>query len=132
VSWHKRHGCFTTILEHGVISITPQKFNRSVNSISYQVGIHVLGLAFGNLLWTPLGNTYGRRPVYIVSMLVSLVGNIGGSRAPTYGTLMVCRFIQGFGTDAANATGASTIADLFFLHERGAKTGLWTYPTTVG
>ena len=65
-------------------------------------------------------------------MLISLVANIGGSRAHSYGTLMLARFIQGFGSDAANATGASTIADLFFLHERGAKTGLWTYPTTIG
>jgi len=45
---------------------------------------------------------------------------------------MLARFVQGFGSDAANATGANTIADSFFSHERGAKTGLWTYPTTIG
>ncbi|KIJ56358.1 hypothetical protein M422DRAFT_150846 [Sphaerobolus stellatus SS14] len=115
------------------VILTALQFHRSINSISYQVGIHVLGLACGNLLWTPLGNTYGRRPIYIFFMLISLATNIGGLRAHSYGTLRIARFIQGFESDAANATGASTIADLFFLHERVSKfLRLWKYPTTVG
>ncbi|GJJ13040.1 hypothetical protein Clacol_007289 [Clathrus columnatus] len=109
-----------------------KQFHVPVNVVSYQVSGHVIGVGIGNLFWTPLSNSYGRRPCYIAAALITLIANIGGSFTTSYAGLMVSRVFQGFGSGAPNTMAAVTIADIFFLHERGAKTGVWIYCTTAG
>lgn len=39
------------------------QFGRSVTEVSYLVGIYVLVLGAGPLIWNPFAQTLGRRPV---------------------------------------------------------------------
>lgn len=39
------------------------KFKKSVTEVSYLVGIYVLVLGAGPLIWNPFAQTLGRRPV---------------------------------------------------------------------
>jgi len=106
-------------------------------SISPSVGIYQSTIAIGTssigpLLFTPLANIYGRRPVYLLSVLAGFVSAVGSAFAKTYGTLIVARAINGFGLSAAIALGAGTVTDLFFVHQRGKAMGVFTLMLTNG
>lgn len=84
------------------------------------------------LFWTPLANVYGRRPVYIVSTIIGLLGTIGSAVAKSWGTLIFARFVSGIGLGAAMSLGAATVNDMFFMHERGTFMGVFTVFITNG
>lgn len=64
--------------------------------------------------------------------LITFAANLGGGFAPSYAGLFMSKLFQGLANAAFNVVAAVTVADLFFLHERGAKTGVWTYLTNSG
>jgi MFS family permease len=65
-------------------------------------------------------------------MLLSLVANIGGGYASSYGTLMVARIFQALGISSGYVVGSAVVVDVFWQRERGAKTGIWTTMVTIG
>jgi multidrug resistance protein len=97
----------------------------SINQTSYLVSVNVLWLALGPIIWAPLCDTYGRRPVYLVAMLITLISSVACAVAKSYGVQVFTRMLQGFGASGAIAVGAGSIADIFFLHERGLFNGIW-------
>jgi MFS family permease len=70
--------------------------------------------------------SYGRRPIYLASTLIGIIGTFGTGLANTWAKLIVARFFSGVGVGAAMALGAATVNDMFFLHEKGLKMGIWT------
>ena len=58
-------------------------------------------------------------------MLITLVASVACAVTTSYGVQVFTRMLQGFGASGAVAVGAGSIADVFFLHERGLYTGAW-------
>ncbi|KAI7778452.1 hypothetical protein LA080_002152 [Diaporthe eres] len=108
------------------------QFGKSVTEVSYLVGIYVLVLGAGPLIWNPFAQTLGRRPVYIVSTAVALGGAIWGACARSYGSMAGARVLLAFGLSAVHALGGITVADIFPREVRGEKMGWWTLLTTLG
>lgn len=73
----------------------------------------------GNLIWMPLVNKYGRRPVYMISYTIYTACAIWAAFTTTYGSFLAARILMGFGSGAAETMAPLSIADIFFLHERG-------------
>jgi MFS family permease len=73
-----------------------------------------------------LAGSYGRRPVYLASTFIGIVASFGTGLANTWKTLIVARFFTGVGVGAAMALGPAVVNDMFFLHEKGLKMGIWT------
>lgn len=76
----------------------------------------------GNLVWMPLVIKYGRRPVYVIAFGLYVIAAIWCSVATQYANFLVARIVMGFAAGAGECLAPVTIADLFFLHERGAIT----------
>ncbi|KAJ5717103.1 hypothetical protein N7488_002749 [Penicillium malachiteum] len=66
-----------------------------------------------------LTRKFGKRPVYLVSILFLCVTNIWSHFAKSYGNLLASRVVGGFLTAASDAPVSSVAADLFYFHERG-------------
>jgi MFS family permease len=73
----------------------------------------------GNLIWMPLVNKYGRRPVYLISYTIYLACAIWAACTYSYASFLAARILMGFGSGAAETMAPLSIADVFFLHERG-------------
>jgi MFS family permease len=73
----------------------------------------------GNLIWMPLVNKYGRRPIYLISYVIYLACAIWAACTTGYGSFLTARILMGFGSGAAETMAPLSIADIFFLHERG-------------
>ncbi len=91
----------------------------AINKTAFFFTTTALMQGTGNLIWMPLVNKYGRRPIYIISYTIYLVCAIWASQTTTYGSFLASRILMGFGSGAAETMAPLSIADIFFLHERG-------------
>lgn len=98
--------------------ITPQK-------ASYFNTFNILFLGLGNLFWVPISLKIGKRPVLITCLAIFFSSCIWNAVAKSWGSMFGARILQGFGASASEALGPAVVADLFFVHERGAKVGFY-------
>lgn len=106
---------------HDLFGITPASpmWSSAVARTSYFFS----GVAFlhgmSNLFYMPLIIKYGRRPVYIVSILLYGAFSLWAGLAKSYPSELAARLLLGFAGGAADSLAPLTITDVFFLHERG-------------
>ncbi|KXH66400.1 hypothetical protein CSAL01_12739 [Colletotrichum salicis] len=81
--------------------------------------LNVLGFAFGPLVFGPLSEVYGRKTPLLLGLLVFCVFNIPVAIATDFETILICRFIVGFGGAAPIAIVGGALVDLFLPIERG-------------
>ena len=82
--------------------------------------------------WIPLSDVYGRRPIVLLCLLTTIVGGIASATATSFGSLAGARGVAGMGFGGLMTVGTLVVNDLFFLHERGQKTGIYTLFVTNG
>ncbi|KAK7432707.1 hypothetical protein QQZ08_000566 [Neonectria magnoliae] len=104
----------------------------AVPKIAYFFTTTSLLQGVGCFVWVPLANKYGRRPVYLVSYLVYFSTALWLIFDQSYDGFLAGRIIMGFGAGAAETIAPITIADVFFLHERGAVVSLYNCALSVG
>ena len=72
-------------------------WNLSREKAALIISVLFAGSLFGTLILGPMGDVYGRRPIYLISStLVSLFG-LGTSFASSYYALLTMIFCVGFG-----------------------------------
>ncbi|CAI7643864.1 unnamed protein product [Penicillium glandicola] len=97
-----------------------EAFQSDLAAVVQFTGVCILVLGFSNFFWIPIQTSYGRRPVLILSTLICLVSNIWRALATSYGSYMGACVLNGFGAGPAETSQPEIIADIMFLHERGA------------
>ncbi|KAH7023400.1 major facilitator superfamily domain-containing protein [Ilyonectria destructans] len=86
----------------------------------------------GCFFWVPMANKYGRRPVYLASYIVYFAATLWLIFEKSYAGFLAGRIVMGFGAGAAETIAPITIADVFFLHERGAVMSSYNCALSVG
>ncbi|KAF9478103.1 MFS general substrate transporter [Pholiota conissans] len=109
-----------------------EEFNIAHVTATYQTAVAIGTSALGPLVFTPFANVYGRRPAYLLSVLIGFASAVGSAKATSFGTLVVARAINGFGPLAALGLGAGTVVDVFYSHQRGKAMGIFTLMLTNG
>lgn len=108
------------------ILIFAQELQISPTTASQLITYPNLVYGCGTLITVPMYLKFGRRPVMLGSMLIYLIGLIGCSQCTTYGALMACRLIHTCSSGVCEALPVQLVNDIFFLHERGTKLGIYT------
>lgn len=104
-------------------------FHSDMRTIEISIAIYTLGTALGQLIYGPLSDRFGRRPVIMVSLGLYFVTVLGGAFAPTMDILIALRFIQGVTTHAGRIIGPAIARDLF---EREKAGRILSYVMVVG
>jgi MFS family permease len=99
-----------------------EAFSSAVSKTALLFSTASMVAGVSNLLWVPLAVKYGRRVVYTFSFLVFGLCCIWSARATSYGSLLASRIIAAWFAGSAECVAPMTIADIFFLHERGKMT----------
>ena len=73
----------------------------------------------------PFQTAFGRCPVLLLSTLICLASNIWRAEAQTHRSFMGARVLNGIGAGPAETAQPAIIADVMFLHERGAYNTLY-------
>merc|ERR1719301_429106 len=92
----------------------------------------VLGLGFGPMLFSPLSEFYGRRPIYLVSWSIFLIWIIPSAVAPNIATMIVSRFFDGFAGSTFLAVSGGTVGDLFAKEHLQVPMAIFTVAPLVG
>ncbi|OAG11203.1 major facilitator superfamily transporter [Paraphaeosphaeria sporulosa] len=93
---------------------------------------NLAGVALGCLFFIPLTVKYGRRPSYLLSIAVLAGSMWWASKMKTNAELIVIAVISGL-SGAINETAVQmTIADLFFVHQRGAANAVYFGAVMMG
>ncbi|RSL59334.1 hypothetical protein CEP51_013931 [Fusarium floridanum] len=96
------------------------------------LSMFVLGLAFGPMLFSPLSEFYGRRPIYLVAWTVYFIWFIPSAAATNIQTMIVARFFNGFSGSAFLAVSGGTVSDLFHRDEIQAPMALFSVAPFLG
>lgn len=125
-------GPFTQAVVNSAFGLVAKSFHISVTTASYVTNVAILGAGVTPLLLSPLANTYGRRPVFILVTAIGVAAHGASGAAKTWSGVLAARFFVGVGTSAGMGIGAACVADMFFMHERGRFMGVFTVFVTNG
>ncbi|KAJ5125704.1 Major facilitator superfamily domain general substrate transporter [Penicillium atrosanguineum] len=103
----------------GGLGLIQKQYNVSLEVAILTCSIMVCGFAVGPLIWSPLSEIIGRRPVYIISLSLYVIFNIPCALAPNIGCLLACRFLCGVFSSSGLSLAGGTIADIWRMEERG-------------
>lgn len=95
-------------------------------------GVNTAGLAVGCVLFIPLAMKFGRRPIYLVSIAVSLGSTIWQAKMMTAGDLLGANVVSGLAGAISETIIEMTIADMLFLHQRGGANAIFLFVTLIG
>lgn len=91
----------------------------SVVEASYQTTVPIVFAGVLPLIWSPLANVYGRRPIFVFVSVIGIAAHAASGAAPTWGGILAARAFVSIGTSAGMGIGAAVVADMYFMHERG-------------
>lgn len=114
------------------MNLMAQYFGTNFEKVSYFAFIPNIFLGLSTLVWKPVANRYGRRPVWLASCLASGLLQIGAACCKSYGVMTTMRILSGISHSPALVVGGATIAETFFSHQRARKVGIWSLAFTVG
>lgn len=83
------------------------------SAISASLSLFLAGFAFAQLLWGPLSDRYGRKPILLIGLAIFAVGCLGMLWVRDATWLLVLRFIQAFGVCAAAVTWQALVTDYY-------------------
>ncbi|OAI53081.1 hypothetical protein AYO46_03590 [Betaproteobacteria bacterium SCGC AG-212-J23] len=95
-------------------------FASPVSATQLTLTTYFAGLAFGQLLWGPLSDRYGRRPILLTALAGMLAVTVAAPFAPSIGALVLLRLAQGFAMAGGVVMARSIVRDLH-AHEQAAR-----------
>ncbi|KAG7768411.1 hypothetical protein KL931_003017 [Ogataea haglerorum] len=98
----------------------------TVGQLNEGTGYMFLFLGIGNLLMMPLAQQYGKRPVYLISLLGNIMFNLWQPYTHSNGEWIASRILNGFFFAPVESLPEITVGDLFFEHERATYMGVYS------
>ncbi|KAJ5605404.1 hypothetical protein N7510_008185 [Penicillium lagena] len=132
VAFHAMMSTFTAAAILSAFVNISTDLHVSLQRTSYLVSLFIAVLGGAPLFWRPLCNRFGRRPIFLISLICSLAGNVGCAKSPSYATMGLCRAITAFFISPAAAMGSAVVAETFFKKNRAHCMGIWTLMVTLG
>ncbi len=88
-------------------------FSTSPQAIQSSVSGYMAAYAFGQLVFGPVADAYGRKRVLAFGLVVFTIGCLLSLAAPNLETFLLARCLQGFGIAATNLLAKAIITDSF-------------------
>ncbi|KAJ9303288.1 hypothetical protein DTO271G3_662 [Paecilomyces variotii] len=128
--------CFVVAFASGIITAGlegPEKtFHVSEEVALLTITVFVVGFGVGPMVFAPLSEVIGRRPVYAGTLLLAVIFEIPCAVAPNIGTLIVCRAIDGIAFSAPMTLVGGTLADMWKNEERGVPMAAFSAAPFIG
>lgn len=103
----------------------------SIEAVQGSVTVFLAGFSLGMLLYGPLSDRYGRRPVLLAGMVLFTVASLACWLAGSVGQLLAARFAQAIGGGAASVLARAVVRDVFSPQEAIRQLSLMAMVTSV-
>lgn len=104
-----------TVALHVFIPALPavsRELGASPTTVQFTITMFLVGLAAGQLIYGPLSDRFGRRPVLIGSLALYLLGFLLAIPAASIGALIFARVLQSLGACGALVLGRAMVRDV--------------------
>lgn len=118
-------GGMTPILAAGFDNVAAT-YQVTIPQVALTTGLFMMGLGIGSVVASPTAILFGKRPVYLVSIILFLLSSVWCALSPSYYSLVVARIFMGLAVSPIECLPSATIAEIFFLHERAYRLGIYT------
>lgn len=132
VAFHAMMSTFIAASIQSAFSNIAVDLGVSMQRTSYLVSLFIAILGGAPLFWRPISHIYGRRPIFLLSLVCSLVCNIGCAESHSYATMGFCRALTAFFISPPLSIGSGVVSETFFRRDRGLYMGVWTTMVTLG
>ncbi|QIR27603.1 purine nucleoside transporter PunC [Kluyvera genomosp. 3] len=90
-----------------------QDLQTPASAVSASLSLFLAGFAVAQLLWGPLSDRYGRKPILLAGLTIFAIGCLGMLWVRDGTTLLVLRFVQAVGVCAAAVTWQAMVTDYY-------------------
>jgi EmrB/QacA subfamily drug resistance transporter len=97
----------------------------SFSHLEWVINAYALAVAVGLFTGGALGERFGRRRVFNLGVTLFTVASVGAALAPTAGTLIAARALQGLGTAIVTPVTLTLILTAFPAKKLGTALGAW-------
>jgi MFS family permease len=109
------------------IVVIATELNESITNIAVLGGYNLLAAGCIGPFVCAFSRKWGKRPVFLWSTIMMIIGTAVGQAAKDYKTLLAGRVIQGFSTSAFESLIVAAVGDIYFVHQRGIRVALITF-----
>lgn len=118
-------GGMTPLIAAGFTNVA-HDYHVEVESVALTTGLYMMGLGLGSVIASPTAILYGKRPVYLASAILFVATSIWAGMSPSFNSLLAARVFHGVAISPVECLPSATIAEIFFLHERAYRIGIYT------
>ncbi|CAN8100121.1 unnamed protein product [Discula destructiva] len=118
-------GGMTPVLAAGFSNVASD-FGVPTARVSLTTGLFMMGMGVGSVFASPTAILYGKRPVYLVCAILFIGTSVWCAASPSFESLMAARVFQGIAVSSVECLPSATIAEIYFLHERAFRIGIYT------
>jgi len=97
----------------------------SVSTLEWTVNAYTLSFAAGIITAAAVGDRLGRRRVYVAGLLLFSAASAACALAPTAGTLIAARAVQGAGAAIVTPLSLTILTAAWPAERRGSIVGIW-------
>lgn len=83
--------------------------------------MQLLVLALAPLFWIPIANRIGRRPIWITTVLLAGLFNVGNALINSYSAHMIMRILVAMFISPGISLGQGVVVETFFKSQRARK-----------
>lgn len=103
----------------------------SLATLQLAVSVAMLTMAFATLLYGPLSDRFGRRPVLLGGLALFTLGSVICTIAPNITALIIGRFVQAAGAGCGTVLGRTIMADVYSRERLAGMLGYMVAAYTI-
>src|SRR6202162_603228 len=100
------------------------RLSSDTGTVQLMLSLYLLSLATAQLLLGPLSDRFGRRPVVLAGLALSVVASLAAIATSSIGALIGARVVQAIGASTGIVIGRAIIRDLFERERAASMFGL--------
>ncbi|SPO02603.1 related to transporter protein HOL1 [Cephalotrichum gorgonifer] len=122
----------TTMITPGIEQFI-EEFNTDERAVSsWVITAPTFWTSIAALLVASGADIWGRRPFYVISVVILTISNLLGYLAYNFPLLVAARTIAGVFSAPLFTLVTASIADIFFVHQRGMAISVWNLLLNAG
>jgi MFS family permease len=124
------YGCTSVVLASGlgpIFSMVQASYPEAGHKTNDLLTYPTLLMGVGNLISMPMAMVIGRRPVFLFSMFVLILGGLWCALSTSLDSHIAGRAIMSLAAGQSEALAPMMVQELSFLHEKGRKLGWFIF-----
>ena len=101
-----------------------EHYEVTSNEAQLIITAYLVAISFAQILWGPISEKFGRRPILLVGSLLYTLGGFFASLDQSFINLILYRFLQGLGAGACLSMPRVMITDVYSRTEAAGKLSL--------